>query len=287
MNLSSMEFTNKTNSLEKEIIQESRAFSKVSSFWKMYKLFPIALVFIFSFSISAQGFDHSHSEFDTILKKYVVNGFVKYKVLSKDRAPLTNYLKTLSSVSTNEYKDFNKNQKMAFLINAYNAFTIELILNNYPIKSIGDIGGPIRLVNLARGAPWKNYKFPLLGADRTLDWIEHSKLRIDFNDPRIHFAINCASIGCPALRKESYKAKNLDAQLQDGLVKFLTDKSKNTYNKEKKELTLSKIFDWFKSDFEKKSGSVIQFIQPAFSETIDPKADIEYSDYDWNLNEGK
>lgn len=245
------------------------------------------LVSSISFSLSAQGFDHSHSEFDLILKKYVVNGFVKYKDLSKDRVALTQYLKSLSSLTANEYKDFNNAQKMAFLINAYNAFTIELILNNYPIKSIGDIGGPIRLVNLARGAPWKNYKFPLLGADRTLDWIEHSKLRIDFNDPRIHFAINCASIGCPALRKESYKAKNLDAQLQDSMLSFLNDKTKNSYNKEKGILTLSKIFDWFKSDFEKKSGTVIQFVQIGFQDTIPSDVDIEYSSYDWNLNETK
>jgi len=279
-----------TDTTRKEIeIEKIQSTSLNFRACKLNKLLPIIVILFssFCFSLSAQGFDHSHSEFDILLKKYVVNGFVRYKDFSKDRTGLTEYLKSLSSITANEYKDFNKNQQMAFLINAYNAYTIELILDNYPLKSIVDIGGPIRLINLARGAPWKNYKFPLLGADRNLDWIEHSKLRIDFNDPRIHFAINCASVGCPPLRRESFKAKNLDAQLQDGLLTFLSDKNKNSYNEEKKVLTLSKIFDWFKTDFENKSGSVVQFVQVGFQDPIPKDVDIEYSDYNWNLNETK
>jgi hypothetical protein len=254
------------------------------------KLKPIFLLILFVLNvlpIHAQGFDHSHSVLDGILKKNIVNGLVNYKSLSQNRKQLTEYLKNISAVTESEYKDFNKQQKMAFLINAYNAYTLELILNHYPIKSIGDIGGPIRLINLGRGTPWKSFKFPFLGNDRNLDWIEHSKLRLDFDDPRIHFAINCASIGCPALSRESYKAKNLDFQLKTATVGFLLDSEKNSYNKDKNTLTISKIFEWFKGDFEKRSGTIIKFIQPYFKETIPNDVKIEYSDYDWNLNDIK
>ena len=244
----------------------------------------IFLGFTFS-SLQAQKFDHSHTVFSGILKKHIQHGNVNYKSLLKDRENLNSYLKTLSQVTEAEYKTYNEKQKMAFLINAYNAFTLDLILNHYPVKSIGDIGGPIRLVNLARGTPWKKFSFPLLGGDRNLDWIEHSKLRVDFNDPRIHFAINCASKGCPSLRDESFRGDKLESQLQDSLVKFLSEESKNRLDKSKNTIYLSKIFDWFKSDFEKKSGSVLAFVRTGFAETIPDKVQIEYTDYDWTLNE--
>ncbi|WCL47541.1 DUF547 domain-containing protein [Leptospira sp. GIMC2001] len=264
--------------------QKNRNRSKISLFAGTILVF---ILIVGSASLSAQKMDQSHSAFDSVLKKYIKNGNVKYKALLNDRTGLDSYLKSISSVTEAEYKTFNENQKIAFLINAYNAYTLDLILKHYPVKSIGDIGGPVRLVNLARGTPWKKFTFPLLGADRNLDWIEHSKLRVEFTEPRIHFAINCASVGCPLLRNESYRADKLESQLQDSFVKFLSETSKNRLDKSKNTIYLSKIFDWFKGDFEKKSGSVLAFVRTGFPEKIPDQIKIEYTDYDWTLNEAK
>jgi hypothetical protein len=257
---------------------------------KNIKILLLIWVIIFGFfgsEVWAKGFDHSHSGFAPLLKSNVKSGLFDYKSLAKDRSSLDTYLKTLQSVPESEYNTFSEKQKIAFLINAYNAFTLDLILKNYPVASIGDIGGPVRLINLARGTPWKSYTFPLLGANRNLDWIEHSKLRVDFKEPRIHFAINCASIGCPALRPEPYTATKLEAQLGDALVTFLKDRSKNRYDPEKNRLVLSPIFDWFASDFQKHSGSVLEFVKPYFPIQDPGSTKIEYSNYDWLLNEVK
>lgn len=233
----------------------------------------------------AEQFDHRHQELDKILKVYVKNGNVRYKALSKDRLPLSSYLKNLSSVSSSEFKSFTEAEQIAFLINAYNAFTIELILNNYPIKSIKNIGGNSLTNYLGMGSPWKSFSFILLDGKRNLDWIEHSKLRVDYKEPRIHFAINCASVGCPALRKGSYTGKNLEKELEEMTQAFFADRSKNRWDPGNNTLRLSKILNWFAVDFEKKSGSIIGFVQPYFNENIPNTAKIEYNNYSWSLNE--
>lgn len=230
-------------------------------------------------SSSLFSFDHSHKEFDKLLKKYVSNGLVNYKKWKQEQAELKRYLESLSTVSVHEYNQFTTNQKLAFLINAYNAFTIQLILNHYPVTGIKKIGGIFQ-------NPWKIKFFQLLGEERHLDWIEHSKLRVDFQEPRVHFAIVCASIGCPVLQSEAYTADKLEFQLEKATKEFLSDKSKNFYEHKKKILYLSPIFKWFRSDFEKKS-SLVSFVQAYFSETIPENVDIEFTDYDWSLNEKK
>ncbi len=193
---------------------------------------------------------------------------------------------SLSKVSEADYSKFNTPSKLAFLINAYNAFTVRLILDHYPLKSITEIGSPFSSLNLARGTPWKKEFFQLLGQTRTLDWIEHEKLRKDFKEPRIHFAIVCASIGCPNLRSEAFIEKNLETQLQEAKVGFLQNPSKNSYDKTKNLLKLSQIFNWFKDDFTKKS-TLIEFLQDGFKDKIRADALIEYNDYSWKLNEQK
>ncbi|MDZ4726127.1 MAG: DUF547 domain-containing protein [Leptospira sp.] len=235
----------------------------------------------------AQSFDHKHLVWDSLLKKYVNgSGLVNYKGFKKDEDSLNQYLQSLSQVTEENYSQFSKNQKLAFLINAYNAFTIRLILDHYPIKSIGDIGSPISLLNLARGTPWKKEFFILLGKTRNLDWIEHQKLRKDFTEPRIHFAIVCASLGCPILKMDSYKDTILESQLLSAKLGFLKDTSKNSYDKDKNILRLSKIFDWFKEDFVKQD-TLIHFVQEGFSDPIKADTLIEYNDYSWKLNEQK
>ncbi len=224
-------------------------------------------------------FDHNHSNFDILLKKYVKNGMVDYKGIKTEEEKLNLYLNDLSLVSLKEYSSFSKEEKLSFLINAYNAFTIKLILDNYPLTSIRKIG-------FLPGAAWKTDFFSLLGEKRNLDWIEHSKLRVDFEEPKIHFAIVCASIGCPPLASTAYIPKTLNSQLQSSMEIFLADKSKNKYDSSINTLFISKIFDWFSGDFTKNS-SLISFIKSGMKIEIPEDAKIKYTDYNWNLNEKK
>jgi Protein of unknown function, DUF547 len=235
-------------------------------------------------------FDQSHKDLDTILKDVVVvNGAVSqvnYKKLSKMAVLFNKYLKETSKVTQKEFDTFNEKQQVAFLINSYNAFTLKLIVDNYPVKSIKKIGGIL-------SSPWKMKFIVLLGKNRSLDEIEHEWLRKKYNEPRVHFAVNCASIGCPALRNEAYLAEKLDEQLTEQAKLFLRDGVRNQFDHEKKILKLSKIFDWFKEDFTK-TGTLQAFVTPYL--TDDPllrKAlesetyEIEFTDYDWDLNETK
>lgn len=236
--------------------------------------------------ISAEGFDHKHLVWDSLLKKYVKNGLVSYKGIQSEEGSFRQYLDNLSKVSETQYQGFTEKEKQSFLINAYNAFTIKLVLDHYPVESITEIGSPFSKINLARGIPWKKEFFSLLGKSRHLDWIEHEKLRKDFNEPRIHFAIVCASIGCPQLLSEAYTASALEKQLQAAKLGFLKNPKKNSYDKTTNTLYLSKIFSWFQTDFTKKT-TLIQYVQEGFDEAIKPDAKIVYNEYSWDLNELK
>jgi len=231
---------------------------------------------------SQQEIDQSHAAFTAVLKKHLKNDMVDYAGLKKDPAELNVYLDTLDDVPEPTFRKWNKDQQMAFLINLYNAATLKLIVDHYPLKSIKDIG------NVAKG-PWKQEVVRLFGKHETLDHIEHGLLRENYNDPRIHFAVNCASIGCPALRPEAFQAAKLDSQLEEQARKFLQDSSKNRLDAENKVLHLSPIFDWFKGDFTAKSGTVEKFVAP-YLKPADRKViergglSIKNTDYSWNLN---
>ena len=246
-------------------------------------------------STAQAAFDHSHSAFNTMLQQHVVlisegtSSQVDYAAFQSERAQLQAYLSGLAAVTPQEYAAFSKSEQLAFLINAYNAYTIEFILTRYPdIKSIRELGS---LFNNA----WKKRLFALLGEKRTLDEIEHEMIRKpgDFDDPRIHMAVNCASIGCPALRPEAYVAPRLDAQLDDAVERFLRDRSRN--RAEEKALRVSKIFDWYADDFVKHSGSVAAWLAPYATQLSDEPAiqdavsagalRVRYLDYDWALND--
>lgn len=249
------------------------------------------LVMLLSVSVSARAaLDHTHAQWDALLQRHVVeieNGHasrVDYTGFKKDQAALDDYLRELSAVSMAEYDSFSKEQKMAFLINAYNAFTIKLILIKYPdLKSIRDLGN---LLN----SPWKKSFFTLLGAERYLDWIEHEMLRKEgvFDEPRIHFAVNCASIGCPKLLKQAFQASRLDQQLEQAKVSFLQDRKRNYYDAASNTVYMSKIFDWFEEDFERKYGSLDAFVKHHANDLGLPAAadfKLKFTDYDWNLND--
>ncbi len=223
-------------------------------------------------------FDHSHSKFTEVLQKHVNGKNVDYAGLKKSPNQLGAYIDSLAKVSQSEFKGWSENEEMAYLINLYNAGTLKLIIDNYPLKSIKDIG-----------SPWKKKVIKLFGTDRSLDYVEHELLRKNYSEPRIHFGVNCASIGCPPLRDEAFQASKLDEQLDEQAKQFLNDSSKNRVDSKNGILYLSSIFDWFKGDFVKSSGSLEKFVAPYFSER-DRKAiqsgklKIKYTDYDWNLN---
>jgi hypothetical protein len=189
---------------------------------------------------------------------------------------------------------------MAFLINAYNAFTIEKILTRYPdLKSIRDFGTVF-------GNPWKDKFFTLFGKPSYLDQVEHEMLRAKgvYGEPRVHFAVNCASIGCPMLREEAYIAERLDAQLEEQARRFLSDRSRNRFNEQSGQLEVSKIFDWFKEDWTSGNKGIGADAPPimtreqffaryakqlsdngdAQNRIAQQKAGLAFLDYDWSLN---
>ena len=217
----------------------------------------------------------SHAGFDALLKKHVsASGNVDYKGFMTDKAKLNTYLNQLSK----EYPStkWTENERMVFWINAYNAYTIKAIIDNYPLKSITEIKPA------GAESVWKLKNIVIGGKKVSLDAIENEILRVEFNEPRIHFAINCASISCPPLRNEAFTASKLEAQLTEQTRKFFKDKLRNKLSPSKAEL--SQIFNWFNVDFTKK-GSLIDFVNRYSDVKLNKNATITYLEYNWNLNE--
>lgn len=256
-----------------------------------------------SFTSSAQSM---HTGWSTLLSKHVVainnnhSTEVDYAAIKLEHGKLTAYLELLSAVKQTEFDDWSKPKQLAFLINAYNAWTVELIVSNLAsdkhsdLKSIKELGGFF-------SSPWSKEFIPLLGKTRSLDDIEHNLIRGSsrypsrYNDPRIHFAVNCASIGCPALREEAYTADKLEAQLQQQTIRFLSDTSRN--KAQENTLSVSSIFKWYGDDFEKGfrgENSIQQFflqystalkLTPAQQKALKTdKMKIKFLDYNWALN---
>ncbi|MDX2245555.1 MAG: DUF547 domain-containing protein [Bacteroidia bacterium] len=213
----------------------------------------------------------THAEWDFLLKKYVsAEGKVNYAGLKQDKAKLEVYLKKLS---TNvPAADWSKNDKLAFWINVYNAFTVKLIVDNYPLKSIRDLG-----------EPWDK-KFILIGTTTySLNDIEHNIIRKDFAEPRIHFAVNCASFSCPALLNEAYTAEKLEDQLTRQTKAYINNPAHNSITSAKSQV--SQLFSWYGDDFKKSAGSVSAFINKYSPVKIKDDSKLEYKEYVWSLNE--
>jgi hypothetical protein len=248
----------------------------------------------------AEGFDHSHAAWTALLRKHVVllrqgqASQVRYAGMAGDRAALKAYRDSLAAVGADALAGFSQAQQMAFLINAYNANTVELILTRYPkLESIKDLGTLF-------SNPWKPKWIPLLGDTLSLDDIEHGRLRARgrYDDPRVHFAVNCASVGCPMLREEAFVADRLDAQLDDQARRFLSDRTRNRGVGGK--LEVSKIFDWYGEDFRlghRGIGSLKAFLARYAEVLADSPADreriraeqsaVSFLDYDWKLNDAR
>ena len=246
---------------------------------KQILLTPILLI-IFAFfgnSIFAQeSFDHGYADYTALLSKNVSNGKVDYKGLKSSKEQLNAVITELSAVTRDEYNSWTESEKLAFLINVYNAETLKLIVENYPLKSIKDIGEPwdLKIINLH-------------GNKISLNHLEHKIIRKNFNEPRIHFALVCAAKGCPVLINEAYVGNTLDSQLENSTKTFLLIKEKNSIDDINKTIMISPIFDWFEEDFSKKSGSVVAFISPYYSKKPDDLKNyqIKYTFYDWSLND--
>jgi hypothetical protein len=247
-----------------------------------YVLQMIVLLIMCSSKLFANGDVKLHAEWDFILKKYVHEGKVDYnKIISMpaDLKRLNDYLMVLGNT---EVSLLTRDEQLAFWINAYNAFTVKLILNHYPLKSIKDIKNP-----------WKQKLWYAGNEKLSLDDIEHIKLRNEFKEPRIHFAIVCASIGCPELYPEAFQKDNIE-QLLNRVTRHFFSARRNYYLKSSGKITiiyLNRIFKWFKSDFGNDDKQIVKFILPYVQKqdrdliNISDAVKITYLDYDWSLND--
>ena len=218
-----------------------------------------------------------HSEFGALLAKHVKNGFVDYAGFKADEAGLDRYLSTLEKVDP---ESLSRNEQVAFYINAYNAWTIKLILTGYPgVKSIKDLGSIFQ-------SPWKKEFVRINGKTLTLDDIEHKILRPRFKDARVHFAINCASKSCPPLISEPYRGATIDSQLSKVTRDFVN--APGSFRLDGDTLWVSSIFKWFSGDFnEDPAGFYRTYAKGELKKQLDEKGDrikVKFLDYDWSLN---
>jgi len=252
-------------------------------------------------------FDQNHTIFNNLLKENVHDAKVNYEafLISEE---FDNYLISLNNISKEQYESWTENQRLAFWINAYNAFTIKAIINNYPIQRsftfTGIFYAPKNSILQIPGV-WKKLQFKAVGKNVTLDHIEHGIIRKEFNEPRIHVAIVCASIGCPDLRNEAYTAEKIDSQLIDASRNFVNNESKGVViDKEKGRVKVSKIFKWFGEDFynnygskqlsskSRKENGARSFVAEYINEDdknyiLNGEYKLSYMSYDWSLNETK
>jgi len=246
---------------------------------------------------AGETFDRTHAAWSALLATHVrwneagTASAVGYAGFGRDRAALDAYRRALAAVGERDFTRWPAADQLAFLVNAYNANTIALVLTRYPdLVSIKDLGGLF-------SSPWKQRFVELLGATRSLDEIEHTLIQdgVGAREPRVHVALNCASIGCPALRPEAYRGDALEAQLADQARRFLSDRSRNRYDAGSDRLQVSKIFKWYGRDFERAAGSVQAFLaryaaQLSGEETARLRiaagtVPVGFLDYDWRLND--
>jgi hypothetical protein len=232
----------------------------------------------------AATFDQAHALLDSVLKQQVKDGRVDYADLVTHPNELNRYLDEMGRVPRPVFKAWSEPEQIAFLINAYNAYTLRLILDHYPVKSIKDIG------SLLKG-PWDQPVVRLFGETLTLNDLEHKILRVDYVEPRIHFALVCAAKGCPPLRAEAYVGARLEEQLADQARAFLGEATKNRIGTAERTVYLSPILKWYGRDFELTYGSVLAALKPYWPNewralSLDGFK-IRYTDYDWSLNERK
>ncbi len=237
-------------------------------------------------ALAARGdaaFDQTHARLGRVLTGFVTDAKVDYAKLKADPAELDAYLKEIAAVPAGEFARWPEADRLALLINLYNAQTLRLIINHYPLKSIRDIG-------TVPGAAWREPIVRQGGQVVTLDYLENKIIRGDYREPRIHFALVCAAVSCPPLRGEPYVGARLNAQLDEQTRVFLATAEKNRFDAKDGTLHLSQIFKWYEKDFTTPAGSLAAYVQPFLPSAqrnalTDPaKVKVKFTDYDWALN---
>lgn len=230
-------------------------------------------------SLNAEAFDQTHEAYARVLKQFVSSNGVNYAGLKAGDSGLRVYLNDIALVPEREFQGWSRPQQLALLINLYNATTLQLIVDHYPVDGIRSIGGLFT-------SPWKLPVVRLWGATNSLDWLEHTVIRPRYGEPRVHFALVCAAKGCPPLRTEPYVAARLEEQLDDQARTFLEQRAKNRYDAASRTLYLSPIFKWYRDDFTAGRRSLVEFVQPYLKGGLPAESDlrIKFTDYDWSLN---
>jgi hypothetical protein len=254
-----------------------------------------------------QAFDHA--TFDTVLALYVQDGRVDYTALKYGRAALDSYLDQLAVVDADEFAGWPEAEQIAYLINAYNAYVLETVIDHYPIEGSGffkkltspkRFGFPDNSIRHIDGV-FDGIRHQVAGAEMTLDEIAHTALRTKYNEPRVHFGLVNAAVSAPPLREEAYRGDRLSAQLDEQGRRFLNDPRHNRFEVERRRVLLSKIFDWYGEDYEqfaaasgyagdRKTGGILSFVSRylttrvvEFLETGEYR--VQFESYDWTLND--
>jgi Protein of unknown function, DUF547 len=220
-----------------------------------------------------------HSRLDALLRAHVdAEGLVDYAALGRESAALDAYVASLASAP---FEELGRDEKLALLINAYNAFTLRLILDHRPVASIKDIPS---------GKRWDDRRWTLAGETLSLDQIEHERIRPRFREPRVHFALVCAARSCPPLRAEVYVGERLEAQLADQTRRVHSDERWLRFDPASGTLQLTKLYDWYGSDFLRAAPSVEAYVaahEPSVRAALGAgeRVRIRWLPYDWSLNE--
>ena len=236
--------------------------------------------------LSAAEFDQGHERYAKVLRTFVKSSLVDYAGLKAEPGDLDAYLREIAEVPSAEFAQWSEADRLALLLNLYNAQTLRLIANRYPVKGIRSIG-------VLPGAAWRELIVRHDGQLMTLAHLENNIIRRQFREPRIHFALVCAALGCPPLRDEPYVGARLDRQLEEQARQFLGSAEKNRFEAAKETLHLSPIFKWYADDFTKPAGSLAAYVKPFLPDAQrnamgDPaKVKVRFTDYDLALNEQK
>lgn len=251
-----------------------------------------AALFVMGQTSFARAFDHDHGIWDIVLKKHVTmvdeqrHSRVNYLGIKNDVALFGTYIDMLTSVSRNDYEAWSRNRKLAFLINAYNALAIKLVVDHYPLDSIQDIGGLFT-------RPFDISFITLFGETMSLNDMESRLIRqnASFDDPRIFLVLFRAAAGSPALKNEAWTDETLEPLLEASLMNFLSDPGRNRFNTQKKRFEISPVFRWYEEDFKAVYGSISRLLhvygdclQLSAGEADVSDVPIVYLDFDWALN---
>jgi len=253
-----------------------------------------ALLLLLPASSGAASFDHGYRSYDALLRAHVdEEGLVAYDALRKD-GRLASFLKKVSAVSAEEVSDWTRDQQIAFFVNAYNALTLQTVIEAPGVSSIREI----------KPDPWQNDRWQVAGRKVSLNYLEHTRLRRQLREARVHFVLVCAARGCPKLPRRALRAEKLSEQLDSYARVFVRDTMRNRIDRNGRKLYLSKLFHWYGDDFEApvapgippalaavtgKEGAVVRYLYPLLKQADqafleDGKFEVIYSEYDWSLN---